>query len=197
LRFGSFFWGALFVGSALFLYFRPAVNISAGLPLLLGGILLPFFVPNNLGITVAVLSAAFSAALIAIAVGVKNLILINRDMLREAGVYVMAYCAFTLFFMQAVGNFFIPWVYALIMALAAFGVITQKWPLVFAFGVVIGELLWIVSWLPIGFLASANMCFAVVLFTADAVREGRLNARKSAAVAALLVFILLSSRWVL
>lgn len=195
VRSGSLVWGVVFVLGASFLYFRETANMLSALPLFAGSIITPFFFPHNLGTGIATLFAAVVAVLFGVALGAKNLVLIHREELLEASSYALSYAALLLFFMQALSLFFPAWLFAVyVLCLAFYALFADYRPALFC-ALVVGELMWIVSWLPIGFLNAASLCFAVTLFIGDAVRENRIRVRNSAIIIALIVLIVVTSHW--
>lgn len=168
----------------------------SALPLFAGAVISPFFFPHGLGLTAATLFSLAIAALFGSALGVKNLVLIHRDAVLEAGAYALAYVALLLFFMQALsGAFALIWLYAALCIWLSSYLLTRDYRIALVFALLMGELIWIVSWLPIGFLNSASACFAVMLFAGDAVREKRISARNTAILIALIALIFTTSHW--
>ncbi len=196
LRSGSLLWGAVFALGASFLYFRQTANMLSALPLFMGTLILPFFFPHNLGTGITTLFSAAVAGLFGVALGVKNLVLIHRAAFLEAGAYVLAYAALLLFFMQAVsGAFLSVWLFTVFAVWLSFCSLLSDYRPALAFATLMGGLIWAVSWLPIGFLNSASLCFAVTLFSGDAMRENRISGRNTAVLSALIVLILMTSHW--
>jgi len=168
----------------------------SALPLFAGAVSAPFFFPHGLGAGAAILFSVVIAVLFGSALGVKNLILIHRDAVLEAGVYALAYVALLLFFMQALsGVFALIWLYAVVCIWLSSYLLIRDYRIALVLALLMGELIWIVSWLPIGFLNSASLCFTVMLFAGDAVREKRISPRNTAILAALIVLIFATSHW--
>ncbi len=196
MRSGSAVWGAAFFFTASYLYFRRTANVFSALPLFAGAATLPFFFPHNLGVPISTLFAGVIAGLLYVAQGVKDLFLIRRETLLEAGAYVIAYIALLLFFMQAMSSaFLVVWLYAVMCLWLSFFAIARDGRVALLSVTLFGELIWIISWLPIGFLNSASLCFAVMLFMGDAVRESRISGRNIAILGALIVLIFITSHW--
>lgn len=196
MRSGSPVWGAAFFVIACFLYFRRTANMLAALPLFTGAVITPFFFPYNLGAPAATLFVACIAVLLYVAYGVKDLALIHRESLLEAGGYALSYVAFLLFFMQAMTGAFLPvWLFAVFCVWLSFLLIVRDYRVALLFATLFGQLIWIVSWLPIGFLNSASLCFAILLFAGDAARENRISAKNTAILGALIVLIFATSHW--
>jgi hypothetical protein len=178
------------------LYFRETANMLSALPIFAGAVSAPFFFPHGLGSYAAVLFSVVIAVLFGSALGVKNLLLIHRDAVLEAGAYALAYVALLLFFMQAPSSAFFPlWLFAICALWLAAYVLTLDYRPALIFATLMGELVWAVSWLPIGFLNAASLCFAVILFTGDAVRENRISAKNTAILGALIALIFSTSHW--
>lgn len=168
----------------------------SALPLFVGAVFAPLFFPHNLGVPISTLFSAIIAGLFYVALGVKDLTLIHREKLLEVVAYVLLYIALLLFFMQALsGIFFFIWLYAVICAWLSFLLIADDYRAALLFATLMGELIWIVSWLPIGFLNSASICFALTLFAGDAVRENRISAKNTVVLGALITLIFVTSYW--
>ncbi|MDO8582620.1 MAG: hypothetical protein Q7R63_01370 [bacterium] len=168
----------------------------SALPLFVGAVSAPFFFPHGLGAGAAMLFSAVVAMLFGGALGVKNLILIHREAVLEVSAYALAYVALLLFFMQTLsGAFALIWLYAVVCIWLSSCLLARDYRIALVLTTLMAELIWIVSWLPIGFLNSASVCFAVMLFAGDAVREKRISARNTAILAALIALIFITSHW--
>lgn len=168
----------------------------SALPLFIGVVFAPLFFPHNLGVSAATLFSGVIAGLFYVALGVKDLTLIHREKLLEAAAYVLLYVALLLFFMQAAsGMFFFVWLYAALCAFLSFLLLADDYRAALLFATLSGELIWAVSWLPIGFLNSASLCFAITLFAGDAVRENRISVKNTAIAGALIGLIFATSYW--
>ena len=189
-------WGAGFILIASFLYFRPISNMFSALPLFLGAMLVPFFVPHGLGTLITTVFSVIVSLLFGTALGVKNLILIHRAVLLETAAYVLSYITFLLFFMQAgLGVFFPLWIITIFILWLAFCLLIFDYRLALALAGLFGELIWVVSWLPIGFLSSTNICFLIILCAGDAVRKNKISGKNVVIVLALGIVILSMSYW--
>lgn len=145
------------------------------------------------GIFSAALSVLFFAAL-----GIKNLVLTNREAWREGSAYFFSYIVLLLFFIQAVSSqFWFIWLWAVFSIFLALCFLMRDYRRALPCTAFMGELIWIASWLPIGFLSIANLCFAILLFMGDAVLENRLRARNIAIFIALLIIVSVFSYWLL
>lgn len=196
LRSGSPVWGAAFVLFANFLYFRRTANVLHALPLFTGAVLTPFFFPHNLGVFITTLFAALIAGLLYVAFGVKDLALIHRESLLEVGGYALSYIALLLFFMQVMaGGFLLVWLYAVFCIWLSFLLIARDYRVALLFATLMGELIWIISWLPIGFLNSASLCFAVLLFMGDATQEKKISPRNTIILGAIIILIFITSHF--
>jgi hypothetical protein len=168
----------------------------SALPLFTGAVLTPFIFPHNLTTPLSTLFSLIIAGLLYVALGVKDLILIHRETLLEASAYVLSYVAFLLFFMQATsGVFFVAWLYAVFSVFLAFYLLARDYRVALLFATLFGELIWIVSWLPIGFVNAASVCFASTLFMGDVARENRISAKNSLILGGLITLILSTSYW--
>ncbi len=188
-------WAIAYVACVAILYSRPIFNFSLLLPLLFVIISLPFAVyPQSLFFQVAfaaVISAAF-----AIVVSVKNLTLTHRDFWVQSTAYCLAYCSLLSFFVSvATGSFLVSWLFTLLLVLCSLIVALRDARLAFPAACVMGELIWVASWLPIGPLSSANLSFLTLLFMGDTLHEGRLSFRRAFLFVSLLGVIALSSYW--
>lgn len=168
----------------------------SALPLFAGAVSAPFFFPHGLGAGAVTLFSAVIAMLFGGALGVKNLVLIHREAVLEVSAYALAYVALLLFFMQTLsGVFVLMWLYAVCTLWLSSYLLARDYRIALVFAMIMGELIWIVSWLPIGFLNSASLCFAITLFAGDAVRENRLSGRNAAILTALIFLIFATSHW--
>lgn len=196
LRSGSLAWGAVFAFSSAFLYFRETTGMFSAMPLFAGSVLLPFFFPHNLGTGITTLFAGIFAGMFSVALGVKNLVLIHRKRLLEASAYVLAYVSLLVFFMQAPLGVFLPlWLFTVFVLGLSLYALLGDYRYAFFFALLMGELAWIVSWLPIGFLNATSLSFAVTLFTGESVREKNISNKNYAFLGALIFLILITSRW--
>lgn len=189
-------WRALlFVIISGWLYSRPLFNSLAYLPLFSALLILSFWLwpspPYQLPL-VFLLSFSFWALL-----GLKNLYLTYRQYWSYFISLLLSYLTFLNFFLAAKTFFFWHWLLLLIVvALILKNIFDDK--LVTALGaLIIGQLLWAVAWLPIGFLASANLLFLTTLLLLDSFYQERLLSRDLALFALLAVLILGTSYWVI
>ena len=195
MRSGSLWWGVAYVLVAFFLYMRPIFNSSAVLPLFFGVLVMPFFFPPNLGIIAAGLFSIALTFLFFATLGIKNLILINRAAWREGSAYFFSYIVFLLFFMQAVSaHFWIIWLWAALSVFLALCLLMRDYRRALPCTAFMGELIWVASWLPIGFLGLANLCFAFLLFMGDAMAENRISIRKMV-IFIVLIFVIFASSY--
>lgn len=187
-------WGAVYALIALFLYMTPYHNATSALPLFLGILVMPFFFPAGLGSVAAGIFSVALAFLFFAALGVKNLVLTNREAWREGSAYLFSYIVFLLFFMQTVSAaFWLMWLWAIVSIFLALHLLLRDYPRALICTAFMGEFIWVASWLPIGFLSNANLCFALVLFTGDAITKNRISIRKIAILFVLIGIIFMSS----
>ena len=195
MRSGSLWWGVAYVLVAFFLYMRPIFNSSAVLPLFFGVLVMPFFFPLNLGIIVAGLFSIALTFLFFAVLGIKNLILTNRKAWREGSAYLFSYILFLLFFMQTIsGTFWLIWLWAVVSIFLALCLIMRDYRWALPCTALIGELLWVTAWLPMGFIGSANLCFALFFLITGAVMENRISMKKIGILTAFILIVFVSSR---
>lgn len=193
----GWFTGMAYIGAAGLLYFRPLFNVSAYLLLFVGTILLSL-IAAFAGVLYSVISAFIFAGVFAIIFGVKNLILTQRTSWVRASAYLLSYLCLLLFFMQGMGGvFWFSWIVLMIL-LGLFwqAAIPDRFLLAPAL-VVIGELAWVVSWLPIGFLSSANLVLLTMLLVDDGYIAGRIRWKHLFVFTGLIALVLMSSYWTL
>lgn len=192
---GGWFAGVIYVSAAGLLYFQPLFNVSAYFPFFAGTVLLSF-VAVFAGVVYPLILAFLFAGVFSVIFGAQNLILTQRASWVRASAYLLSYLCLLLFFMQGMaGVFWFSWI-ALITLIGLFwqAVIPDRVLLAPAL-VVVGELAWVVSWLPIGFLSSANLVLLTMLFVGDGCIDGRIRWKHLFLFAGLIVMVLLSSYW--
>ena len=168
----------------------------SALPLFTGAVIAPFFFPHNLTTPVSTLFSVIIAGLLYIALGVKDLILIRREALLEIGAYALLYSVLLLFFMQALSPVFLGvWLFAVFCTWLSFSLLAGDYRIALLFATLFGEIIWVVSWLPVGFLSATNMCFVFGLFAGDTVRKNRISMKNSAILGALFIFIAATAYW--
>lgn len=192
---GGWFAGIIYVGAAGLLYFTPLFNVSAYFPFFVGTVLLSLAAAFARAAHPLILAFLF-AGVFAVIFGAQNFILTQRVSWMRASAYLLSYLCLLLFFMQGMaGVFWFSWI-ALMILLGLFwqAVIPDRVLLAPAL-VVVGELAWVVSWLPIGFLSSANLVLLTMLFVGDGCSEGRIRWKHLFIFAGLIAVVLLSSYW--
>lgn len=195
MRQGGWFAGIIYVGAAGLLYVRPLFNASAYLSLFIGTVLLSLTAVFA-GVAYPFVFAVIFAGVFAVIFGAKNLILTHRTAWVRASAYLVSYLCLLLFFMQGMGGvFWFSWV-VLMLLLGLFwqAAIPDRVLLAPAL-LAVGELAWVVSWLPIGFLSSANLVLLTMLFVDDGCIDGRIRWRHLCIFTGLIGVVLLSSYW--
>ena len=168
----------------------------SALPLFLSVVITPFFFPHALGTFITTGFSVVLALLFGIALGVKNLILIHRAALLHAGAYVIIYITLLLFFIQAGSAAFLPlWLFTIFIFWLAFYSLLSDYRLALVPTVLLGELVWIASWLPIGFLNLTGICFVIALCMSIMVREDRVSNKNMALALAPIILIFVTSYW--
>lgn len=186
--------GFLFAAGAGLLYANPLFNTSAFFPLFAAEMIISFaslsVVSAFRGALIVFLGCAF-----AIIAGLKNLALTHRGQWTEAVCYALSYITALMFFLHYFSGFFrLSWIIALIAFGLIWSVMIRDRHVLGLALLVLGEMLWVVSWLPIGFFASANVMFFVMLFLGDSLVKKRI-AWKDAALYTLLIFAALGSSY--
>lgn len=195
MRQGGWFAGIIYIGAAGVLYFRPLFNVLAYLPLFAGTVLFSLTAAFA-GVAYSFVFAFICAGVFAVILGAKNLILTHRTSWVRASAYLLSYLCLLLFFMQGGGGvFWFSWV-VLMLLLGLFwqAAIPDRVLLAPAL-VAVGELAWVVSWLPIGFLSSANLVLLTMLFVDDGCIDGHIRWKHLCIFAGLIAVVLLSSYW--
>ncbi len=187
--------GVFFIGGAVFLYATPLFNASSVFSLFIAEIIISFALlpvaPAFRAAVIVLLGVAF-----AITVGLKNLVLTHREEWVCGLCCALSYTIIFIFFLwHGNGPFWFVW----LVAMSALGLI---WSVMIRDGhvvglalVLFGEMIWVVSWLPIGFFASANMVFLAMLFMGDIILKKKITGKDMALFAVFIVIILVSSYW--
>jgi len=155
----------------------------------------------------------FLSALFYLILGLKDLIFIKRRYWRVILSFLLFYLVFLNFFLIDQSSFFaLKWlgflllIYLLVRDLLKTllmplpGVVVAGWLL----ALIIGELLWVISWLPIGFLNSANLAILSLLLLASltinhfwGTLRKKIVIRDVGLFTILFIVIVLTSKWVL
>ncbi len=189
------FWGFVYGAGAGFLYFRPLFNSSASFFLLVAEIALSIALQPSSFMARVMYTLGFSCIFFII-LGIKNLVLTNRERWMQGICYILLYISVLDFFLHYFSRpFWFAWVFAILMLLCILLSFIADRRLIGPVLVLLGELLWVVSWLPIGFLASANIVFLVMVYIGNALREKRLTAKNSALFIVLIAVVLGTSYW--
>lgn len=187
--------GVLFVAGAGFLYANPLFNASSFFPFFIVEIIISFAwppaVPEFRAALIVLLGIAF-----AVTVGLKNLVLTHREQWARGICYALSYLVALIFFLrQGGGPFWLIWLITVFALGLAWSVMISDRRIVGAALVLFGELIWVVSWLPIGFFASANTVFLTMLFIGDALVEKKIALKHAAVFFILIAIVLGSSYW--
>lgn len=189
------FWGFLYVAGAGFLYLRPLFNSSALFSLLVAEIALSIALQPSFFTARVFFTLGFSFVFFII-LGIKNLVLIHRERWMRGVCYIVLYISVLDFFLHYFSRpFWFAWVFAMILLWLILLVLISDRRLIGPVLVLLGELLWVVSWLPIGFLSSTNIVLLVILFIDDTLRGKRLIRKNSALFIVLIAVVLGTSYW--
>ena len=190
----SWEWGALYVFLAAIFYSRPIFNISGTFPLFSAIISLPFFLrPDSFPFQFLL---AFSVAVsYVILLGVKNLALTHREWWTHCVSYFVSYLFFLSFFGASSPSFVLSWVFAFIFLYCVFRTVIPDRHVAMIVTLFAAETLWIVSWLPVGYLSSANFMLLITLFLSDVAHEGKVTLRNQVLFPVLSFVIAASSYW--
>lgn len=188
-------WGALYVVLSAVFYSRPIFNISGTLPLFLAVLFLPFFARPE-SFLFQLLLALVLAVSYAVILGVKNLTLTHRAWWIYCVSYAASYVFFLSFF-SALSSlpFVVFWVLGVLFLYCVFRTVVPCRPIALIATVFAGEILWITSWLPVGYLSQANFMLLIVLFISDVAHEGVLTLRNRVLFPVLSLVIAASSYW--
>lgn len=198
LRFLSIFsweWGALYVALAVFFYSRPFFNISGTFPLFFAIVSLPLFARPD-SFPLQFLLALAVAVSYTILLGVKNLALTHREWWIHCVSYFISYLFFLAFFSASpISSFFVSWLFSCVFLYSIFRsvIVDRHIALIAAFFAV--EMLWISSWLPVGYLSLANFMLLISLFLSDVAYEGVMTFRNRVLFPLLSLVIAASSYW--
>lgn len=187
--------GLIFAVAAFWLYNQPIFNFSSLLPTLLVLLSLALGIGEQAGL-LNLISLAVLTFLFAIILGIKNLILINRLAWHYFITFVLSYLVFLNFFLLDKSSFFsVKWLAALLLIVLLFRDIFSQRATVAIMALLIGEIIWLTNWLPIGPLSSANLSMLCLVFLVDALHYHRLEWKKVGLFIVLLFVVLFSSYW--
>lgn len=171
----NFFWFAALIMTASFLYFRPSLNnwlyLGSFISLLSLAAVAGNFMPQN---WLVILAPIFFSFLFYLLLGVKNLIFIHRKNWYYLLSSALFYALFMAFFLSSKAEFFIFKLGGLLLILLILlgeflKIFITAYPkrrvlVCWALSLLVIELIWAVSFLPLGFLNSANLTLLSLLF---------------------------------
>ena len=187
--------GGLFLLIAFWLYGHPLFNFLSFLPTFLALVFLSFWT-GYAGGPLAGLAPWLISPCFGILLGLKNLLITNRRYWHYLIVLAASYLAWINFFLLDLSKFFwLKWPLVLLLTYFLFKDLLPDKVAVIFLCLITGELLWVISWLPIGFLGSANLLMAATLFLAEAMANKRLIWKNLVLLTGLVSVILLTSYW--
>jgi len=191
----SWEWGLLYTLFSVILYSRPIFNVSRTFPLFLAIVSLPFFSrPDSfLFQIILAFSVAFSYTIL---LGIKNFTLTHRVWWTHGASYFVSYIFFLSFFSASSSPLFaLSWLFGFLFLYCVFRATVPDRHIALIAALFAGEILWISSWLPVGYLSLANFMLLVVLFISDVAHEGVLHLRNRVLFPVLSLVIAGSSYW--
>ncbi len=188
-------WGGVFAAVSLFLYSRPLFNFSSHSSLFFVLLFLSLWIGGT-GSWITDISWWLLTLSFGILLGLKNLILTHRYYWHYFVSFAVSYLLFLNFFILDKSDWFwLKWLAAVILIFLIFKDLLLPEVLSGITALLIGELLWIVAWLPIGFLSSANLLILCLLFIVDVFGYKRLSLKNLGLFITLIIIILGSSYW--
>lgn len=188
-------WGAVFLLVSFWLYSRPLFNVSSYFPLFLVLLFLSFW----MGLADGWITGAswwFLTLSFGILLGLKNLILTHRYYWHYFISFTASYLLFLNFFLLDKSDWFwLKWIVLVFSIFLLFKDLLSPAILAGLLVLVIGQLSWVISWLPVGFLSSANLLMLFLLFMVDILGYKRFSAKNFGLFVLLLAIILGSSYW--
>lgn len=187
----------MYVVGAGVLYFRPLFNASAYASLFLAAVLISLWWAEVAGYPY--FFAVIVSCIFVIILGIKNLILTHREWWARVAAYGLSYFCLILFFMHGATAypFWLVWILLMVIIGLVWQAVIKDNALLLPALIAVGELAWVTSWLPIGFLASANVIILTMLFVDDGYVEGRYRWKNLLLFAGLIAVVLTSSYWTL
>ncbi len=197
-----------FLVAALWLYFRPLLNAFTFFYSFAVFLFLALWMAGADIFLLRIFLAAFFSFLFFIILGVKNMVLVNRKKWHAILIISLIYLLLISYFIVDKSQwFFLSWLlFAGLIFILVRELFTAVLPPVFILVVVfiISQLLWVVNWLPIGFLNSSNLVILSILLLLDLLANyhqkninRRLLIKDIGVFLFLLAIIFLTSSWTL
>lgn len=176
-------------------YIRPLFNLINFLPLLLALLLLAIWLAGLPHLGWRFLLALILAAAYGLLLAAKNLVLIHRPQ----WLYILAgglgYLTLINFFFLEKSDFSWRWLLAVLLFYLIFkNLFGESLPAVLG-TLLIGQLLWVIAWLPIGFFSSANLSFLAFILLLDIFHKEQVSWRQLGLMAALMAVVLVTAYW--
>ena len=174
MRSGGWWWAVYFIVAGAF-YLRPLFNTTLFLPLTL--VIAALSIMWQPGApALQILFAVFYSTLLLIVIGLKNLVLTHRAQWTYGLSAALSYGTTASFFVHAPHGFFWGWWASTIFLFTLiFSAVVPNRRYSILAAVLMGELLWVSSWLPIGVVSSSTLVTLTALFIIDVLRESRMR----------------------
>ncbi len=191
----SLIWGGAFITVSFLLYSRPLFNFTSHSSLFFVLLFLALWI-GGIGSWITNISWWLLTLSFGVLLGLKNLILTHRYYWHYFVSFTASYLLFLNFFILDKSNWFwLKWLMTVILIFLLFKDLLLPEVLSGVTALMIGELLWITAWLPIGFLSSANLLILCLLFIVDVFGYKRLSLKNFGLFIILIIIILGSSYW--
>ena len=189
------FWGAVLVLFSFLLYSTPLFNFLSYLPIFLTILTLSLWV-GTIGGWIVALSLWLLSLSFGILLGLKNLYLTNRKYWHYFISFAMSYLLFLNFFLLDKSSlFWLKWLAVIVLLFLLFKNLLSNNVASGILALIIGELLWVVTWLPVGFLSSANLLMLSLFFIVDIIAHQRFSWKNTGLFSLLILLMLFSSYW--
>lgn len=187
--------GMILVVLALWLYSQSLFNFSSFLPTLFVLLFLALWIGWRANF-LSFFSLASIVLVFAVVLGVKNLIITHRVAWYYLINCILGYLVLLNFFLLDKSSLFpLKWLLAITLLTLLFWGLVQSRIALLVIILLIGEMVWLVSWLPIGPLSSANLAMLALLFLLEALHYQRLSWKKLGLFIILATAIFSSSYW--
>ena len=187
--------GAFLVGIAFWLYGQSLFNFSSFLPILVVLLSLALWIGWQAN-PPSFISLIILAFVFAIILGIRNLIITHRLAWYYFITCVLSYLLLLNFFLLDKSTLFVlKWLLILTLLTLLFWNPARPKVTLLIIILLMGEIIWLVNWLPIGPLSSANLAMLPLLFLLEATYYHRLSWKNLGLFIVLAAAIFSSSYW--
>lgn len=187
--------GGLFLAAAFWFYGQSLFNFTVFLPTLLVTLFLALWIGLQANF-LSFLSLALIVFIFVIVLGVKSLIITHRTSWCYLITCALSYLLLINFFLLDKSSLFpIKWLIATVLLTLLFWNLIKSRVALLVLVLLVGEIMWLVNWLPIGPLSATNLTFLSLLLALEAIYYQRLSWKNLGLFAILIVTILSGSYW--